>query len=746
MKHFVMAPLDYKRDVNIVPAYVRDAATHLAKVKGIPLEEAKAFVRKKLGPGGTHEIKSPEVLVLSKDTPGNRTQRVMTFDQYLQDAVADGNIVSPTLATYINPNVQKSLLGMYIEGNLKKRQTAKKEMFSAGQEASFCKSKGDEEGYIKFSALEKVKDSEQSSTKIKNNSLSGAHSSPHTILYNKSSHSTLTSSCRSATSLGNANNEKFLYGNRHYWSPEIVQANIISIINTVDLNKLDNCIKKYGIVYPTAEQLIECVEYSSDLYWRNEPAKQRIRHLISTLNDIERAAVMYAGDFYHLAKYNHAVCYKFLDRMSSRSFEPITVEEAGQFIGKMDDDLKAFVSMLCARELDGRSIKKVLEEEPESYLVMGATARYIPQVLDEYEDFIQALWVTNTVPASVANVPTMIRRCAIASDTDSTIFTTQHWTTWFVGKLDFSPKSNAIASTMVYLASQGIRHMLAKMSANMGVTGENLHRLAMKNEYTFPVFGLTGRAKHYFAYMSAREGNMFKEMDKEIKGVALRSSNVPPHVNKAAHKMITDTMDSIIAGTPLEARAILGKIADMENDISDSILSGKYNYLTRGQIRDQDSYTNPESSVFAYYKMWEDVFAPKYGHTEAPPYAAIKVSVKADNPSKCEAWLQSFEDRELAARMRKWLDEVGRKQITTMYLPENVVSQVGVPKEVISGINIRQLIATTIDPFYLFLESLNLQFKNSAVTRLVSDKLTILQEGKMVPEPETFEDDEALTA
>lgn len=747
MQHFIMAKDDYKRDVNLVPAYIRDCATYLQLDTGIDFDECVDYVRTQVGPGGPLEIKSPEIMCLSKDTPGNRVQRTMPWDQYVGEAVQAGDIISPTLAVYANPLRHESILGKYVGGNLTKRQVSKHEMFTAQSEADIYKLNGDMEKYKQFSALAGQKDAEQSSTKVKNNSLSGAHAAQHTPLYNKSSHSTLTSSCRSATSYGNASNEKFLYGNRHYWSAELVKANIISIINTADLGKIANALSKYGIVYPTMEQTMACITRSSDLYWRDMIEGESIRALVGRLSPVQRAAVVYVGDFYHLAEYNRDFCHHFLDQLSSKATVPLSVEEASQYIGAMDDDLKAFVSMLCEKELYGTNLKKLKVENPEGYGIMGATAKAIPEVLDQYAEMIQALWVTNCMPASIAALPTIIRRCAIASDTDSTIFTTQHWTKWFVGTLDFSPKSRAISSTMVYLASQAIRHVLAKLSVNMGVTRENLHKLAMKNEYAFPVFALTGRAKHYYANMSAREGNVYVEFKKEIKGVALRNSNVPKHVNDKAHGLIDEIMDTIYKGNKLSLTKIQKTIGAMEDSIRNSIMNGKYDYMTRMQIRDVSSYTKPESSVFVYYDMWEKVFAPKYGHAEAPPYGAIKIAMNTEKPAKLKAWLASIEDPALAERMIKWLEANNKKHFTALYLPESILSTTGIPKEVIIGVNIRKLIFATMEPFYLILESLNIHMKNKWLTRLVSDKVELIMSTpnedttELVIEPEEAQED-----
>ena len=63
---------------------------------------------------------------------------------------------------------------------------------------------------------------------------------------------------------------------------------------------------------------------------------------------------------------------------------------------------------------------------------------------------------------------------------------------------------------------------MATISGNLGIDQSEITRMQMKNEYYFPVFALTSRAKHYFAYMAAQEGIVFEIMKSEIKGVALR--------------------------------------------------------------------------------------------------------------------------------------------------------------------------------------------------------------------------------
>jgi hypothetical protein len=123
-------------------------------------------------------------------------------------------------------------------------------------------------------------DSLQNSCKIKINSLSGTHSSPGTISFLKSGHSTLTSVCRIITSTANATNEKFIAGNRHYYAPMITLANVIALTNDAKNHAVAETIHEYGLAYPTVKQAIELIKRSASYYWTNEDGFSKIeRHL-----------------------------------------------------------------------------------------------------------------------------------------------------------------------------------------------------------------------------------------------------------------------------------------------------------------------------------------------------------------------------------------------------------------------------------------------------------------------------------
>lgn len=699
---------EYKRDLNILARYVDDNALYLHKRTGKPIEVCKDFIKRTINKDtGTMPLKDPTVGVLTRKTPGNRESEAIPYTEYLRDIVENDRTISPAGVVYYNKDEKPSILSEFIVVNIDKRSKSKGEKFEAEQ-------RGDKMMYD-------YKENEQTSFKIFNNSLSGAQASNGTILHNSTAHPSLTSTCRIGTSFGNAITEKFLYGNRHYWCAEVARANILSIINSVDLARIQQCMDHYGIRHPTVDETMECLLYSLNLYYHNQAEEDDLRAFIATLDDVERSAFVYVQDLHHLAKYNDGVVRTMLDKLSTKVTD--TLEDPDYYIGLLDSDLKAFVSLLCGKELAGTSIKSLKKEGSPHYHTVAATTKYIIETLEEYTLLIHAFWRVNTCPASVAYIRNSLRRGAITSDTDSTIFTCQAWTEWFSGQIDFSEKSGAIRDAVVYLDTQLIAHMLAMVSTGMGVRKQDLHKLSMKNEYVFPVFVLTSMAKHYFAYQSAQEGNVFKEFKTEVKGVYLKDSNCPPHVMKDFHETLNWVMDEIIANGQVSIQEVMQHVSFMEKEIEKSVYKGDSFYLKNGQVKDPAAYANPAISPYAHYRLWEAVFAPKYGNAPPPPYAASSVSVNLSNKTKIQEWCDKVVDPDIKRRMLKWMTDNNKKGMRNLLIPRSIVEQHGMPEEIIQAMNLRKLIYTTTKQYYFLLEALGMYMVNDNLTRLVSDNV-----------------------
>lgn len=703
---FVWPDKEYKRDFKNFEHYIDNCAKYLSLMYGEPLDVTRAYVEEVTSPQGRFARVIPRVMVLTRPEEGHRIIETISPDDLFDDIVYNHRLISPSMTVYHHPRTKKSLLSLYIARNVKRRSVAKKAMFAAERA-------GDE-------LTKAIENDKQTSFKINNNSLSGAHNSLFTILWLRSAHSTLTSTCRTAAAYANANNEKFLSGNRHYYSLEIVLENMISIVQLSDLPTIEQTCKEFDLYMPTADDVLEVVRYSSDLYWPNDwRAHKEIHDLASKLNPVERAAFVYVSDAWHLKKYNEKLMREFLTDM----IEVPTTQHAepGEVFKQMTDDMKAFVSSLTAFLVKGRKIKDMRAEAPDVYGIMANSAVHTQQVLSKYQSIIKNLWTTKNVPASVASFTQCVRRAGVVSDTDSTIFTVQDWCHWYHGEHVINQETNAIRNSMVYFASQSIIHVLAVMSANMGVDIEQLHQLAMKNEFAFPVFGLTSMGKHYFAFQSEREGNVYDVPHLESKGVGMKNSKAPAEIRQATEDFIVTAMNDIMEGKKIKLLPRLKEIADMERGIIGSINKGEIKYLTNAQIKNRESYNSPDGGPYRHYELWQKVFARKYGDAPPPPYDAIKVSVEGDSPARLKLWLDKWEDQELRKVMESSLKSMNIRALTTMMIPRQICLQTGVPKEIVKGIDVRKLVYTTCSTFYLELESFGVFQSNKNITRLVSD-------------------------
>ena len=290
MVGFVKELDEYKRELDILPTARHDLAQYLSIMENIPFDEALKYVDKVTAKDGILALKNPTIHYLERQDNGDRIEKQWNLIDYLDTINKNAFICAPNLTVYLPITIKKSILAEYIIENMQLRKADKKQMF-------ICRMRLQEEAAAYFKTL-------QESRKIKNNSVSGMHGSPGTPFYNKSTHSTLTSSCRCATSYANSGNEKILGGLRHYYAPNIAIAHILTSIRATDLEAIENLFATLGIHRPTAEECLEACLMSTRLYWSNVQFENEIYELFIRMNDAQRAAWLYTGDLYFIDKYN----------------------------------------------------------------------------------------------------------------------------------------------------------------------------------------------------------------------------------------------------------------------------------------------------------------------------------------------------------------------------------------------------------------------------------------------------------
>lgn len=695
---FVLEKTQYKRNVNPIKHYCEDAALYISKMSGQPLDECFSFVKKHI----REVIVDPQVHYLDKNQYGDRVEKHSTMTEFLSDTLQSKQLLAPTFTTYVSPKEEESPLVGFIGDNVRRRGVAKKAMFKAEMAGNAVEA-----------AVQEVT---QKGRKTANNACSGAHVSASTPLFNRTAHSTLTSTCRSTSGYGNANNEKMLAGNRHYHHPSVVRNNIISIINRADLNKIKQITDKYQLVIPTVSDVMKCIYRCSRQYWRSEKEMFSLLELVRKMTDIERTAFMYVGDLYNIMKLNDGFMRDFVTKLSKqvRDVHP----DADKVLKEQREELRILATQFFETELRGVEFHKLSTEQKG---MVASTIMNIQNTIQEYRDFIEAILVTICVPASLAFFPSSIREAALTSDTDSTIFTVQDWVIWYCNGLSFSDEASAVAATMIFLAAETITHILAMMSANFGIRSELIHQIAMKNEFKFATFTPTQVGKHYFADITCQEGNIYKTSKEEIKGVHLKSSNVPPEVMKKAKAMMIDTMARVKNGQKLSLIDRLHEVADIEHGIYNSIRKGEGFYFKNSQIKTPASYKNVDSSPYQYYLFWNEVFGPKYGAAPEPPYSALVISLKINNPTEMMEWASKIKDQALTERLIAWAKRNEKKSIGSIHIPQVAVGLHGIPEEILLAVDVRGIIRNMTNVFYLILETYGYYCMNDKITRLVCD-------------------------
>jgi len=756
MDPFIKDPKEYTRDFLLRERYYKDAAQYLHLHTGKPLDQCEAYVRRETGPGGKFEMVDPRVKVLIKNKVGDKELKYTTFSKLIAAVKRRGAILSPSLVAYVPHAEEESLNAIVMDANINARKVEKAAKFKAKAEGNLL--------------LASIKDLLQNGLKIFNNGQSGAYSSSGTPLYNKSAHTSLTSCCRTITSSTNAFNEKFLGGNRHYHNPEIVRTNFMVIINNVNFERIEQVMTKYGLVHPTVDAVMEMLHHSTYRYWELPKEYRKLREMVERLSPIQRSAIMYTSDMYSLRMSNPDFVRRFLTELADirqdyevdrlpdikmncpdlKTLSVMKVAKESVDLSKWQDntyveaykrqggdpkDEKAFKkwvgSVVDKEPKELRGLSHMTEEErvynanQEKHIkhLLIRNYQHVLQVTEKYADFIETFWRTDLTPSSIASILGIEREIVLTSDTDSSIFTQEGWVNWMYPDRIDRPKRIAVNATMTYLIRKQDIHLLAMISANIGVPLKHLFRLTMKNEYYFGSFALTNMSKHYFAWMIAQEGAFFKERELERKGVHLRSSNLPKSILDQGTKFITDILDLVADNGSFSAAEQLNRIGNLERQIINSVKGGESTYLSKAQIRPIETYNKPMSQPYFYHVLWDEVFADRYGKAPPPPYLGIKVNVDLNNKTKVLAWIENIEDHGVRERMRVFYDTYSRTSFNSFIVPMDIVSNIGgMPQEIIDCADIRTMLQENLHMVYAPLESTGLYFANRYNTRLVSDE------------------------
>jgi len=736
---FLRDPENYIRDINVLKNARKQTAFLLHQRTGRPMDQCLEYVTRQTGPGGKFEVKSKKAKVLLRKENGDRTKAVVEVDRIIKKVEDEDDIITPNMVAIRSAKKLKSPISDYIDTRMKQRSVAKKKKFAAGQENDKVK--------------EQFWENIQAGIKVMINSISGAHASPHNPLYDKTSHSILTSNCRIATSSSNASTERFLAGNRHYRNLEVTINNILSIAALTDREALAAVIEKYNLYIPSVKDCLDIVQRSTRFYWRSDKDMAKVKFALECQDDLSRTAFAYMGDMFHLAKYNDTLVRDWLGALIKEdSNELIPAEKASEKMKSASADIIALVGILCSDQTAGMKSDEIYSDPKIVHRMANVTAG-IEGKIEERRDLIETLFSSDNGPISIWYFPHAVRRVVVGSDTDSTMFTCQDWVRWFFGKQGMGFEQRKLSSTVAYLNIQCIGHLLAGVSRSMGVEDAKLYRLEMKNEFGFLAYARANRAKHYATLIDNCEGNVYAEPKLEIKGVGLKDSKVPAKIMNALADSIKSNLLLLLEDKLIPVTPIFQEMANLEHEIIESIQRGETDYLTFANIKNKKAYKNPDVSNYRHHMLWEEVFQKHYGTVIEAPYRAVKINVDLERRVDVEKWLseidpvvteelRAFFNKMAKVKLEKKLAEIPhdelnhkavaaeRKRIeegtspvkfTNFILPLEALHD-GIPKDIISAIDIRKIVSELMGGWYIWLEILGIHTRNKHHTRLISDE------------------------
>lgn len=686
---------DYTRDFSLLDTYTRQMSIGLSRLGGMDESAALEFMNE-IVEKNQDRINGTSVKFTMRKDNGDREVREVPILEYLRRIEESRLGMSPTLTTYKRPDQEVSLIVEDIANNMAKRKVVKRE-------GVLAKQAGDK-------VLTTIKNGGQNAIKVLINSWSGATLDKHNPFNCQSTHPTLTTMCRISTALATASVEKFNAGKRYYHKPEKVIEDILAVLDKMDRPATINAINEYGLYIPTIDDIMAMITRSTNYYWWDAGQSEYISTLVSKLSKIERVALMYDGDFYHLYKHNKPFVDELLTTLSTTIFEEKSRDERFK---EMDGDISTLVSNLMGNEIKGNVLWDYLDPEkhPEDNPIRkqaAAIADNLLNGLDKYKSLITTFFRVNHFPIDVGAQNHAIRLTVPLGDTDSTIFTTKHINEMYYGKVSFDESQEPVSDVIVYMVNGIIAHALANFTAQMGVVEDRRNLLIMKNEFKFPSLMLTPVAKTYHAYMKAQEGLVFSKPDFEMKGARNHAGSNNQTIVKELHKLMNDNLTNLNKGQLINRGELIDIMLRIEEDLRSSASRKTDLYFKRVRVRPEEEYKKPDASVSVYRTLWNYLFGKEYDEAPETQYISYKVDLNFENGN------QEFLDaltQEQRDGLEAWRNRHNKKSTLvpeTILVPVDCLQKFGIPKVLIPFVDVGKVAAFTLDPHRLNLGAMGI--------------------------------------
>lgn len=678
--------VDYTSNRNVVGHWHEQAALYLSLVYKHDYEHILELIRTVFIPN-ENGFKEAKFKVFQKDKHGDRQAIIQPAREFFQTVEDNNWHLSPSFVAYKNTMEEQSVnaSGTEIFIEFRRLYKGKRGEVPKGSEA--------------WKAFNEI----QNALKIFNNAQSGGMSSSGTPLFNKSGHTSLTSTCRAVTSTANLTNERLITGNRLLLTYNKTMEYFIAQLRYADRELMQSVINEYNMNYATVPQVMDMVIRCTAYYWNSASNLRAIELFLSDLDQLELTILLCSMDLRGLYTTNPVLMKQYFAEWCHIPEIPADAK-AEDYPKPANGDYK----ILGVTKLGKKATP----------LQMNHLNAYHVGLEVKWERFIKAFLKSVIPPTGLFDVKEMVRESVLTSDTDSSIYSVDLIIDDYASDADTGLKFNGV---LTYFIRSIAVDQHARLSKNMNVAKKYLHRLNMKNEYLFGSYVTTSMSKHYFALQLMVEGILNDHADLELKGVHLRGVKIALLVRDFTTKLMRKILDALYGRSQLDAAQLLHEVANIERDLIKDIEEGGWGWLTKNGIKSAEAYSTPESSIFYYHEMWEKVFADKYGSAPVLPYKAYKVNLALNNKTKIKRFFDEHRTNDVVAKLEDYIKD--RSNLTSVYIPVDMITAMGgIPKEIMPIVDTRLLISQNLKSVYAILETLGLFIMNRKTSRLVSDE------------------------
>lgn len=659
-------------------AYIEHQADFLVRMRGIPKAEAVAFVTKT----AKAQFTDRRVKMLTR-TP-NQDFAVQVGSLFKFVANHRNEILSPSGSTYLSPRVQEANTRRLISEYQSERKRTKK--ISLKAEAS-----GD-------TVTAQIYHNLQTSIKILLNSIPGGFGSAYNPLYDKGGYNAITSMGRAMIGTACGVCEHLLSDNPIWFTEdEVVNYIMLNVKHTPPAEQLQRVMQRYELRSVSPEEL-----------YRDFRTKVN--------DDHSRPMPILAALTYRLSQPELDYCYylgnavKILQRGNGkfwvhRLFNPSSLQVdniAPADLMKVPEPILVMIASCFSDEMGNLQFYQLPEQNPELARRITAFGHYVIQELAGWQEMIHTLMLPRVAIPLANHKKNGGRYSVILSDTDSVIFTMKLWAKWYTGSYNVTPGVLQVCGLMVYLLIQGCQNVLQIWGTHRGCEKEDLHLIEMKNEFFYACMLLFEAKKVYAGIINMREGMLLSKPKVDIKGVALRGSNVCEESSAFVEDTIVNQILTPAVNGDLDPLTLVQRQAAYERKIIAATQSGSPEYLKIWTVNPADRYEDPNQSAHFYWEAWEAIFAPELGHVQIPNKLPTVVLLKPN--ADYWTWLE-HQNPTVANRFREFLTRYDKKALSAMIIGPDHGK---IPAEILPLVNIRATVVHNVTPVYLCFERLGL--------------------------------------